>query len=45
MNYSETFDDPSRSDLIGLSLKIYEGGSPLDDNFRISKKEAIVSRV
>ena len=46
VQYGEASAEASRSDMTGLSLNIYEGGSePWQENFSLSEKKATVSRV
>jgi hypothetical protein len=45
VRYGEASAEAIRSDLNGLSLNIYEGPEPWDDDFRLTEKKATVSRV
>jgi hypothetical protein len=45
VQYGEASAEASRADLTGLTVNIYEGSAPWNDDFRTSEKKATISRV
>lgn len=45
VHYGEASIQDAQSDLIGQSLKIYEGSEPWDNDFHLTEDTATISRV
>ena len=45
VHYGEASAEEARSDLTGLSVNIYEGSAPWDDDFHISDRRATIAQV